>query len=222
MNRFETASPETLIKLASYEAKVRVAPINTFRSLDQIAATTGFDTAEKLGPYLSGKDTLDLGAGLCGLAIEAYLGKFSRRVCSLSPAAANPDFEEQRWATLVDKNYLKKYSVVQLETAIKHTNGLTFPHFAHGLPFPNLVFDLVIDNWAVSLFANQEYSQFYEAALHEVFRVLKPKGTYHIGDPEHTTVWKHTLLHAVCRQYNAKIEPIWWRQSAQTGWKISI
>lgn len=222
MNRFETASGETLTKLANYERMVKAAPINTFRTLDQIALTTGFETAEKLGLYLSGKDTLDLGAGLCGLAIDAYLRGNSRRICSLSPAAANLGFEDQRWTTITTKSYLEKYSPDQLETAIKHVNGLTFPRFAHDLPFPNFTFDLIVDNWAVSLFANEEYSQFYEAALYEVFRVLKPRGVYLIGDPEHQSVWKRLLLHTTCRQHAAKIEPLWRRHRAQTGWKITV
>lgn len=179
-----------------------------FSTVAEYASAMGYPTTETFAQVIEGKNILDLGSGLGGLAKDAFIRQIKCKVVSLNPRLATgfrrsekestkayveqvvpkaPPFKKllNRLKGTPEKDYLK-------ETQESHDKGAV-AGFAYALPFQDNSFDLIFDKDTVSKYAapqdydfidksTPEEKELFRESIREMMRVLKPGGRIRIAD----------------------------------------
>lgn len=220
MNSYVERDPRLKEEIAEFEFLLKRQSADTFRPLGVLHSLVGFAGVEDLIRALKGKMVLDLGAGYCGLAIDAYVLAVPVDVHSVSISFGQNYFEEDRLQVMRRRGYLTDLNRGLVEVAINLANKKTYPFFAHDLGFPDASFDLIIDNWAVSLYTSEGFASVYRASIFEGLRVLRPGGYWLIGDPAYEQKWKPEAIKTICRDQGAQFRPLMFLNALQVGFRI--
>lgn len=175
------ASPELASQIQSVELRSR-SMVGNLRNLKQQAGQLAFQSPADFENYLSGKDVLDVGSGLNGLAIDVILKKLQARVISVNPAFNDPLFEDtQKDVIYLFPHFFPRFSPEEIEAARVEANRNTRALFAHDLStFANKSFDVVIDNFAVAFYALESGKLAFAKSMSEMARVCR--GRIRVGD----------------------------------------
>ncbi len=177
-------------RVKGFESYVSNPGICTLRPFSGIAVELGFfhdrnsSADDKLLSYIAGKDVLDLGSGMNGLAIGAALRGSTARIVSINPAFTDKSFEREQ-QDAIQARYTRlfpDFSENAVEAARKFSNRNTLAMFAHTLDLPEKRFDVALDNAAIFCYAQEELAFLLAAALTNTFRSLRPGGRMRVGD----------------------------------------
>lgn len=143
------------------------------------------------------KRVLDVGSGLCGLAISCnYYGVHSN-IVSVNPAV------DRKFANYlrgyVRRNFQRESGGGNLGRAIDESLGMTFPYFAQFMPFPNQSFDLIFDCFGAAIYTNLSDLELY---INEVSRLLANDGVWVIINPAGSVInsQRENLMEEVLEQ----------------------
>ncbi len=201
-----STSPELYRQIETVETFIGIAG-QTMRPIRDLAYQLRFRDQEDFKRYIHGKEVLDIGSGLNGLAIDVILQNIPARVTSINPLAARPDFEARQKAAieLYSPHLFSDSSPEDIETARKEANRNTLPLFAHDLRgLADASFDVVIDNMAVFFYADRLQKLALVKSIEEMQRVCR--GSIRVGDParygEIPTNWKEMTLREMGIKYS--------------------
>lgn len=156
--------------------------LGTLRSITQIAPLLGFMDPEEFISYIYGKEVLDVGSGLNGLAIDVLLQGLPTGVTSINPAIYHPRFERQQIRKLLEakEGFFPDFTPGAIELARIEANKNCLPFFAHDLQLPSKKYDVVIDNLAVFYYTDRNQRSVLVRSLEEMMRVCR--GSIRVGD----------------------------------------
>lgn len=202
-----TASPELASQLQITELLTRTQ-VGNLRNLNHQARDLTFPTPTDFEEYLRGKDVLDVGSGLNGLAIDVQLRKLPTKVTSVNPGFNDPLFEQvQKDFIYLFPHYFPRFSLEEIEAAQVEANRNTYALFAHDLStFADKSFDVVIDNYAVTFYAQPSRRLAFAQSIGEMARVCR--GRIRVGDKSKDLVyggstpnWKEEVLQELGLNY---------------------
>jgi len=205
---YSMISPERLASHARLEQLISRGPVAvTFRDPTAYAHQLGYGNQENLVRAIAGKDVCDLGSGCGGLYKMLTLeGLNTSRITSVDPLIgsrsfiASDKFQTERRLVEYPKDVVRKIRREYLSKVVKA--------FAHKLPFADNSFDLVFDNWAVSVYTATEELAFEDSVL-EMIRILRPGGELRIGDPFSYGSSYVSNKEKILKKLGLKYEVIW-------------
>jgi SAM-dependent methyltransferase len=139
---------------------------------------------EDIREAIRGKVVGDVGSGLGGLAKSAVVEGIPAVVYSINPHLSRDEYKEnEEYATGQLKVQYPDLSDEQLAAAQSAHDERLSTNFAYDLhDFPDGMFDLLIDHFAVSFYALDYCSRLYEASILEMLRVVRPGGSILVRD----------------------------------------
>lgn len=185
----------------------------TFTTVEEYADELGYPSEEGFIRELGDGKVLDLGSGLGGLAKSAAFKQLPCIVYSLNPRGGKGQRRDEKEATrdyvlgeltrqrsqkdrlegIKDSFQAKKIQEGMIRRVQEAHDKYLVRALAHRLPFEDGLFNLIIDNQAMSKYAgrpddnyasNEERMRFKQAMM-ELFRVLRPGGKIRIGDSDY-------------------------------------
>jgi SAM-dependent methyltransferase len=153
---------------------------DTWRGIGGYTTELGFTTEQEFIDYITHRNVADVGSGLGGLAVEAALRGIDSHISSINPSIGREWFREWQLKQLTN-TFGKQYTPEQIQAAIAVHDKSAYIALAHNIPLPDDSQDVVLDNTAITYYADNIGEVRYKKSLEEMLRIVKQGGKIRIG-----------------------------------------